>query len=129
MPILSHLESVAAVAEASVSEEHFSYAVRDFLDGFYAHPSSLGLDQEPRFLAEVLHDQGYADAYLAALAEHLSGQYTLPLPAWSQNPTRSLREPRFAYKTPEGRIFLLIESPTAFRVRNIFISAEGMTRA
>jgi hypothetical protein len=87
------------------------------------------LAEEPRRLTGILNDEGYADAYLAAMAEHLAAQYRFPVPAWCRNPERSLPEPHFAFKTPEGRMFLLVESPTAFRVRNIFISAEGLTRA
>jgi len=128
MPIVPHLESIAALAAQSVSAEHFSYGLRDFLDGFYENPEAAKLAEEPRRLTDILHDEGYADAYLAALAEHLAGQYRFPVPTWCRNPERSLEEPKFAFKTPEGRMFLLVESPTAFRVRNIFISADGLTR-
>jgi len=128
MPVVPHLESIAVLAEQSITGEHFSYGLRDFLDGFYENPQASKLAGEPRLLTEILHDDGYADAYLAALAEHLAQQYGFPVPAWSRNPERSLKEPKFAFKTSEGRMFLLVESPTAFRVRNIFISAEGLTR-
>jgi hypothetical protein len=129
MPVVHRLESIAAIAAQSVTVEHFSLGFRDFLDGFYENPQASKLAEEPRRLTQILNDEGYADAYLAALAEHLAGQYRLPVPAWCRNPERSLKEPNFAFKTPEGRMFLLVESPTAFRVRNIFISAEGLTRA
>jgi len=128
MPSVPHLESLAQVAERSRTSEHFSFALRDFLDGFYAQPAAVKLMEEPPFLVEGLRDKGYADAYLAAVAEHLAGQYRFPVPAWSRDPRRTLREPHFAFKTPEGQIFLLVESPTAFRVRNIFVSADALTR-
>lgn len=79
-------------------------------------------------LTETLQDGGYANAYLAALAEHLAGYFRFSAPAWCINPARNLKEPRFAFTTPEGRMFLLVESPTAFRSRNIFISADGLSR-
>jgi hypothetical protein len=129
MPVVPHLESIAAIAAQTKSAEHFSLGFRDFLDGFYENPQATKLMAEPAYLVDVLKDNGYADAYLAALADHLSGHYRFPVPAWSRNPRRSLKEPSFAFKTPEGRMFLLVESPTAFRVRNIFISADGLTRA
>jgi len=128
MPVVPHLESIAAIAGQSNSTEHFSLGFRDFLDGFYENPHASKLAEEPRHLMEILHDEGYADAYLAALAEHLAGRYRFPVPAWCRNPERSLKEPKFAFETPEGRMFLLVESPTAFRVRNIFISADGLSR-
>ncbi len=64
----------------------------------------------------------------SALAEHLATQHHLPIPAWSRNAERCLKKPKFSFKTPEGQMFLLVESPTAFRVRNIFISADGLSR-
>lgn len=128
MPVVPHLESIAALAEQAQSAEHFSYGLRDFLDGFYENPDASKLNEEPRYLTEILSDEGYADAYLAALVEHLAGQNRFPVPAWCRNPGRSLQKPRFAFKTPEGRLFLLVESPTAFRARNIFISADAVTR-
>jgi hypothetical protein len=128
MPVVPHLESIAAMAGQVTTSEHFSFGLRDFLDGFYENPQASKLADEPRLLTDVLNDEGYADAYLAALAEHLAGQYRFPVPSWCSNPERSLKEPKFAFKTPEGRMFLLVESPTAFRVRNIFISADGLTR-
>jgi hypothetical protein len=128
MPIAQHLESIASIAERTKSAGDFSLALRDFLDGFYENPQAIKLEDEPKYLAEILKDGGYADAYLAALAEHLAKQYKFLIPAWCRNPARSMERPTFAFKTPEGQMFLLVESPTAFRVRNIFISADGLTR-
>lgn len=128
MPVASHLDSIAALAEQSRTKELFSFALRDFLDGFRANPTPSTLLDEPVLLTPVLHDNGYADAFLAALAEHLARQSGWSPPLWCKNPGRYLKEPHFAYKTPEGRMFLLVESPTAFRVRNIFISADSLTR-
>jgi hypothetical protein len=129
MPVVPHLQSIAALAAQTQTAEQFSFAFRDFLDGFYEAPQAIKLSAEPRALTSLLKDGGYADAYLAATAEHLANQYRLPVPAWCRNPGRSLEEPSFAFKTPEGRMFLLVESPTAFRVRNIFISADALIRA
>jgi len=128
MPVAPRLESLAAVAAQSRTREHFSLGYRDFLDGFYAKPEAACLQQEPQLLRDVLNDQGYADAFLGALAEHLARQHHYPIPRWSQKTERILDEPAFAFKTHEGRMFLLVESPTAFRARNIFISADALTR-
>src|SRR5271156_5528088 len=98
MPVVPHLESIAAIAGQSVTAEHFSLGFRDFLDGFYENPQASKLLEEPRRVADILHDGGYADAYLAALAEHLAGQYRFPAPAWCRHPERSLKEPVFAFK-------------------------------
>jgi len=128
MPVAARIGSLAAVAQAADTREQFFYALRDFLDGFYPEPSAEKLREEPVRLTARLADQNYADAYLAAVAEHLASAHGLPVPAWAKDPTRVATEPTFAFKPPEGRIFLLAESPAAFRARNIFISADALSR-
>lgn len=129
MPLVHHLHSLASLSEQTRTVEDFSLGFRDFLDGFYEAPQAHKLTEEPRLLAKILDDHGYADAYLAALAEHLAGHFRFPVPAWCLKPERYLERPTFAFQTPEGRMFLLVESPTAFRVRNIFISGDALSRA
>jgi hypothetical protein len=128
MPIAQRVASLAEVAELSDTPENFSLAFRDFLDGFYEAPSDGRLRGEPADLRAALQDGGYADAYLAATAEYLARCFNLTVPRWSLNPARIADEPRFAMKTHEGRMFLLLESPPEFRARNIFISADALTR-
>jgi hypothetical protein len=128
MPISPRIGSIALLARDSKTASLFSLGLADFLDGFYEQPSGGKLADEPISLKSTLEDEGYADAYLAALAEHLALQFHLPVPAWTQNPNRILKIPRFAFESEEGRMFLLMESPTAFRKRHIFISADGLSR-
>lgn len=128
MPIAERIVSLAEVAECSDNSEHFSLSFRDFLDGFYADPSDEKLRDEPADLRATLNDGGHANAFLAATAEYLARCYKLTVPRWSMNPARILARPRFAMKTHEGRMFLLLESPPEFRARNIFISADSLTR-
>jgi hypothetical protein len=129
MPISPRIGSIALLARESKTASFFSLGLSDFLDGFYEQPSGGKLEDEPVSLKSTLEDEGYADAYLAALAEHLALRFQLPVPAWTQNPKRVLKTPRFAFGSEEGQIFLLMESPTAFRKRHIFISADGLSRA
>jgi len=128
MPIAERVSSLAEVAKLSDSPESFSLAFRDFLDGFYEAPSDEKLRAEPADPTMALQDGGYAHAYLAATAEYLARCFKLEVPRWSLDPARVLDEPRFAMKTHEGRMFLLLESPSEFRARNIFISADSLTR-
>jgi hypothetical protein len=113
--------------------EAFGYALRNFLDGFYAAPKPIRntlLDEEPPELRSSLHDGGVADAYLAALANHLAGQFEIPRPKWARAKNKRFPEkPWFAMKAPEARIWLLTQSPAAFRERNLFISEDALTRA
>jgi hypothetical protein len=82
---------------------------------------------------EALTDEPIAvgrveDAYLAALAEYLTARDRLSdAPAWTEKPERFLREPFFAGGL-ESLKAILVESPSAFRRRLIFISADGLSR-
>jgi hypothetical protein len=128
MAIAQRLASLAEVAQVSNTSERFAMACRDFLDGFYEAPTEEKLRPEPPKLAPSLEDEGYADAYLAAMAEYLAHRYRMKVPVWSRGPGRIANRPAFAMDSYEGRMFLLVESPAEFRARNIFISADGLTR-
>jgi hypothetical protein len=106
-----------------------SFALRDFLDGFYADVELQKLSEEPQRISALLDDNGFADAYLAAVCDHLCRRYALPKPDWIFAPGRILQRPHFAAKTHGLRMVLLQESPPAFRERNIFVSANALSRA
>ena len=125
----SRLPSLMAAAESARRDHALWPALADFLDGFHARPCREALCDEPVSLTDTLEDNGYADAYLAAAADHLARQHAWLTPAWAELPGRILKKPRFAYSSEAGRMFLITDSPAAFRARNIFISAEGLTRA
>ena len=117
--------SMEAVQEAS----DFSYALRNFLDRFRNGPSIDLLMEEPDSLTAKLSDDGLADAYLAAAAAWLCQVHDLPCPAWVNGSSRIMRKPWFAAKSPNLKAILIQESPAAFRVRNLFVSANALSRA
>ncbi len=127
--IADRISSLKEVAEVVRREGEIRYALRDFLDGFYAEPTADKLLEEPTWLTEALSDGGVADAYLAATCDHLCRQYHLPRPAWIKSGRRILRIPFFAAKSHGLRMIYLQESPTAFRQRNLFVSANALYRA
>jgi hypothetical protein len=118
--------SVAEVAErAAQGIQNFDLAVREFLDSWGTLPRATrggALADEPVAVGRV------EDAYLAALAEHLAAQDHLDAPAWTEKSERFLREPFFAGGLESLKAILIVESPSAFRRRLIFISADGLSR-
>jgi hypothetical protein len=109
--------------------EDFGYMIRDFLDRFRDDPSPFLIAEEPAPLAPVLDDSGLADAYLAATAAWLANKNRLPVPAWAKGPSRALEAPWFAARSHKLRMLLLQESPSEFRLRNLFVSANALHRA
>ena len=118
--------SVAEVAErAAGASQNFDLAVREFIDTWGTMPRSsriAAIAEEPIAVGRV------EDAYLAALAEHLATRDRLDPPVWTEKPERFLREPFFAGGLESLTAILIVESPSAFRRRLIFISADGLSR-
>ena len=109
--------------------EDFGYMLRDFLDRFREQPDPTLVAEEPALLATILNDNGVADAYLAATAAWLAKQHGLRVPQWATIDSRALDTPWFAARTHKLRMLLIQESPTEFRIRNLFVSANALSRA
>ena len=125
---MNRIASLARVADEARNGRDFWLGLRDFLDGFYVSPRAAALADEPGRLAETLAEGARFDAYLGAVAEHLASQFRLSVPAWAGDPSRILKNPYFAFETYEGRMFLLVDSPAAFRARHIFVSSDALGR-
>jgi len=129
MPVAQRIQSLRAVGEIAAAGDEVSFAIRDFLDGFYERSTRDSFADEPPLLAGRIVDGARLDAYLAAIAEHLCRMNGWPAPARTFAPERFLELPWFAMNSHAGRMLLLMDSPSAFRARNIFVSADALTRA
>jgi len=119
------LSEVAAAAAGG----SFDCSLANFLDGFYTAPCAAALDSAPPLLAPQLGEKGrLQDAYLAATAEELARQFGLPSPRWTAGEERVLHRPWFATPLASVRAVLLLESPPSFRARNLFVSANALSR-
>ena len=118
--------TIAEIAERVVTgADAFDPAVREFIDAWQEMPDAerrRALQTEPAILG------GVKDAYLAAVAEHLASLGDLLPPAWTETPIRFLREPHFAGGLESLKAILIAESPSAFRRRLIFVSADALSR-
>lgn len=121
--------SLAEVATEARSLRDFGSALVEFLDQFYSERRPEMIVDEPSLLRERLQDEGLADAYLGAVAVQLSRSVGQPPPAWASRSARFLRRPWFANSGASLRATLLLESPAAFRERNLFVSENALHRA
>jgi hypothetical protein len=120
--------TLAEVARRRNAGEDFSLLLREFLDEFYGAVrrgnASACIADEPIGLPDVKEH-----AVLGAIGEHLARRWNLPIPPWTDDPSRFLRRPYFT-TTMEGlKALLIAESPIAFRRRLIFTEAEPLRRA
>lgn len=106
---------------------HLAAFLREFLDEFYvesdADRRAAMLVDEPDLGADIR-----ANAYLAAVAEHLALRNRLAVPGWTGLPARFLKRPYFPAGLESLKATLLVESPTAFRRRMIFVGADPLYR-
>lgn len=122
--------TLAEVAQHSAGGESFNLCLANFLDEFYAAPNAARLSTVPNLLAPILGEPGRVqDAYLAAVAEQLAYTHGFPIPSWVSNENRKLHRPWFASQLAGLRAVLILESPPAFRARNLFVSENALSRA
>jgi hypothetical protein len=119
-------QSIAEVALRILENGHADMHLREFLDSFYLarqneRPQMIG--KEPASTGK----QEY-DAYLAATAEKLSDDYNIPTPEWVHGDTRFLKRPYFPDRLEQLKPYLIVESPTQFRRRLIFVTRNVLSR-
>ena len=101
--------------------------LREFLDEFYVargkRARTAMLATEPALAAD-----DRTNAYLGAVGEHLAMRNGLPVPPWTAGAPRFLKRPYFPAGLESLKATLLVESPTAFRRRLIFVGADPLFR-
>ena len=123
-------KTLAEVAALAAQGDSFDRCLANFLDEFYAAPNAAALAAAPALLAPQFGELGHVqDAYLAATAEELARCFSLPQPDWTVGEDRQLHRPWFATQLAALRAVLLLESPPAFRARNLFVSENALSRA
>jgi len=122
--------TLAAVAELAAQGDSFDRCLANFLDEFYLAPGADALAATPERLGPRFGERGQIqDCYLAAAAEELARRFSLPVPAWTTAEGRALHRPWFASTLAALRAVLILESPPAFRARNLFVSENALSRA
>lgn len=119
--------ALSEVVARTDADEAIDLHLREFLDAFYVerskHKRQGMLDDEPGPTGSPR-----ADAYLAAVAEHLAFRYGLDVPAWTLAESRFLHSPHFPAGLESLKAITLVESPTAFRRRMIFVDRDPLSR-
>ena len=120
--------TLAEVARRRNAGEDFSLLLREFLDEFYGavrrEEAATCIADEPERVSDLQEH-----ASLGAIGEHLARRWHLPIPAWTDDPSRFLRRPYFTTALEGLKALLIAESPIAFRRRLIFTEAEPLRRA
>lgn len=121
--------STAEVARRASDAQSFAVELADFLHEFARRGAAAMLMTVPPLMRDRFALGAVNDAYLAAVAVSLSAQIGVSAPSWTRDPERILPEPWFAIPGRHMRALLLIESPAAFRERNLFVTANALSVA
>lgn len=114
------------VAAETGTYEDFGYNLKDFLHEFErARQRRLPLEplcvDEPRRLARLFPQGRICDAFLAATADYLSRTNRLKTPDWAMKEDLVLEHPWFSIASPELKLLLLRDTPSAFKDKNVFV--------
>ena len=130
--VFTRPESLYEYSHALLMGNPDGWGLGDFLDAFYGAPKNdrqSMLDPEPEFLRGRIENGEVTDAYLAATAEYLAWHFDFQNPEWTRNPRRFMKEPWFATGISGLKPLLAMESPAAFRRRNLFVFRNALSRA
>jgi hypothetical protein len=125
-------KSLREVAAEARFYREFGRHLKDFLHEF-AWAKGKGRSLEPMLTEEPPRMEGrfpegkICDAYLAATADYLSRKNGFASPAWSLADDRILEEPWFAEELPSIRQYLLRDTPSAFKDKNIFTLESALS--
>lgn len=107
------------------------WLIGDLLDDFRHRSNTLAEKEALLYDAPVtITDESHSscNAYLAAVAETLCREVGLPVPSWTESRQCFLDRPWFAGGLETLKALLLAESPVPFRRRNLFVSANALSR-
>ena len=94
-----------------------------FVDDFRRDPSHDKLLEENDYKNDI------ANAFYAGVVEELAKEQNMSIPQWVFQNKYYLPEPVFLGGLKgEYRIFIIIETPLAFKIRNIFVGDNVLDR-
>ena len=124
-----HLNSAAEFIRAlSVGIEDASLLFGNFLDDFYRADMSerkMMLYAEPESF-ENLRSVDYVN--IAATVHKLASDSGIPVPGWVFKDKYYAKEPFFPVRHPDLKLTYMFESPAEFKHRNMFVSANALSR-
>ena len=127
-------KTLREVVEEAETYQDFGMNLRDFLHEFAAAkakgaPLEPMLAEEPPKIAARFPEGSICDAFIAATADFLSRKNGVHTPVWAQSQERVLEHPWFSEEALDLRLFLLRDTPSAFKEKNIFVFESAMNVA
>jgi hypothetical protein len=132
-------KNLSGVSQKASTLEAWGLSLAEFLDEVHTvrvkegSGALLELIREEPPLLKLRFEQGEtADAFAAALAEHLANEAGIPPPAWTSKRERYLPKAWFPIsqiaEQPYLRSLVERDTPKSFRNHNVFIDENSLAR-
>jgi hypothetical protein len=108
------------IAQAQVSESQRKLFVAQFIDDFTLHRDMKCIEKP------ILNNDPISKLF-EAISHQLCIELKLKTPEWLEKPVL-LKDPFFVSNMPSSRFLALRDSPIAFRIRNIFVPYNYLSR-
>jgi hypothetical protein len=108
--------------------EDSSILFGNFLDAFYR----ANIDDKNKLLSD--EPEPFNNVYpidyvnIAATVHKLANDSSIPAPTWVFKEQYYAKEPFFPVHHPDLKLIYMFESPTEFKHRNMFVSANALSR-
>lgn len=117
--------AVECLEDATGGGEAFQRPINAFIDAFRRAPPA----EREAMVAAPIRERGHLQGLIAGVVSALCRETTTPTPDWVGLVASD--EPFFPFPAVsfEMRLRLMIESPVAFRIRNVFVPENYLSRA
>ena len=119
---MTALECLRAAESAG---DEYQRPINVFIDAF----RRAGLREREQLVRDPILNSGSMEGLVPAVVSALCRETGTPTPSW----TEGIHGPRPFFALPARtfamRLRLMVESPVAFRIRNVFVSADSLSRA
>jgi hypothetical protein len=119
------MKATECVERAGAAGPHYQLAVNEFIDEFRRSATA----ERERMVAEPIAAMGKIEGLVAGVVSALCRETATPAPRWLQ--TVGSPEPFFAFpaRSYAMRVRLMMESPAPFKIRNVFVPRDYLSRA